>query len=232
MGRGALETPIYLYHGDVVLVNYELRPVPDDRKTIEDYIQSLPLADNRDPIAQKYPLKNWNVHLIEEDDPLFSVVVKDRHPFHDPITYGKVRTTFLYSEKVYNMDTFDGSLRDSQVPCDIDKDFLDPCSYCQSSKFNVDLEIENLSSDRIEEAKSIIEEYSPFDALLNKMSISGVINDFVVSPLETIEQLVHVIREDAVMSQKPNEYRDIVMQEESISYDITYADGSKEHGKI
>jgi hypothetical protein len=114
------------------------------------------------------------------------------------------------------MDTYNGSLRDSQSPCDIDKDFIDECSYCQSGKFNVDIEIEELSNDRIEEAKDIISEYVPFHCVLHSMNISGLINDFIVPPLENIETSVDT-----------SNASDVVTQREEISYQIEWADGKK-----
>lgn len=224
-----LDTPVNLYDGDVVLVQYQIKAIPPEKQSVEKYVQTLPLADHRDPTKQKFPLKNWNVRLIEEDDPLFEVIIQDRHPACDPVNFGKIRTTFLYSEKVYNMDTYNGSLRNSKIPCDIDKDFIDECSYCQSSKFNIDIEIEELSSERIDEAKEIIREYSPFHAILHSINVSGMINEFVISPIETIETLVNHANKDTVKTQS---VKDDVGQQENISYEIEWTDGSKEKNQI
>ncbi len=164
---------VYLYRGDVILIRFCINQVPDNRRTIEDYIDSLPLADLRNPLEQSYPLKNWNVKVIEEDDPLLDVVIAEKHPFQDRVVLGKIRTQFAFSEKIYNMDTYDGSLRDSYNPCDIDKDFIDVCSACQSSYFNIDLEIENPSEYKSQEAREIIKEYAPFHAILHSLNITS-----------------------------------------------------------
>ncbi len=222
---GKLNDPIYLFSGDVVTIEYKIQKIPEQRKGIENYIQSLPLADNRDETKQFYPLKNWNIRLIEEDDPFFDVVIPTRHPSYDPVVYGKIRTTFLYSEKVFNMDTYDGSLRDSNVPCDIDKDFIDSCSYCQSSQFNIDIEAEELSNEKILEIKEVVDEYSPFHAILRKINVMGAVNDFIIPPTETIESYVTSIKKDSLVV-------DFTESKENISYEIEWADGSKEKGEI
>jgi P2-related tail formation protein len=182
---------ITLAEGDLVKIVYEVVNVPgSSEQTVEDYIRSLPLADQRDETLQDYPLKNWNVRLVEEDDTLFDVLIPDRHPFHDSVLYGKIRTEFPYSENIYNMEEYNGSLRDSTDPCHLDKYFVDKCQYCQSSKFNLDLEIKDLSTDRINEAESIVEEYTPFHSVLHQINFSGGFDEFVLSPIENLEGTV------------------------------------------
>ena len=45
---------------------------------LENYIQKhLPLADKRDEKQIKYPLKNWNVRLIEDNDPAFNLLIQE-----------------------------------------------------------------------------------------------------------------------------------------------------------
>jgi hypothetical protein len=163
--------------------------------------------------------------VIEEDDPMFSRIIADRHPFHDPVVFGKVRSTFMYSEKIYNMDTYDGSLRDSKNFCDIDRDFLDSCSSCLGSKFSVDLEITNLSTERIQEAYEIIEEFSPFHATLHTMNIRGAIKDFVLSPVDSIESKIES------KECKP-EFVDKIEVKDRIRFKIQRKDGSQEEGEI
>jgi hypothetical protein len=176
---------IQLFDKDVVLIKYKIKDIPTEKQSVEDYIQSLPLADSRDETKQSYPLKNWNVRLIEEDDPLFDVVIPTRYPAYDPVVFGKVRTTFMYSEKAYNMDTYDGSLRDSKSPGDIDREFMDNCSYCQSSKFNIDIETDELSEDKMHDIMQVVKEYSPFHAVLHSVNAVG---DFEM-PNKTIMQI-------------------------------------------
>lgn len=215
---------IRLLKGDVLKATYDIKEMPDSYKQIEDYIQSLPLADGRDETAQAFPLKNWNVHLIEDDDPLFDLIVQERHPFVEPLTYGKIRTTFLFSENVYNMDTFNGSLRDSKEPCQIDRFFLDECHGCRSSKFNLDIEVEELSDTRLTEAMEIIREYSPFHAQINVVNVCGAVNEFVIMPHEEIEVLIDNSVGDQIV--------EVMEHEEEISCLVEYADGRVETLKL
>ncbi len=179
--------------GDELRVVYEVVNVPNSsEQTIEDYVRALPLADQRDEQDQEYPLKNWNVRVIEDDDPLLDTVLVDKHQYHSPLIYGQVRTEFPYSENIYNMDEYNGSIRDSSNPCDIGKDFLDGCSGCIGSKFVVDLEIDNISHDRILEATNVIQEYVPFHAVLHSMNLSGTMDDLVMPPLESFDILINV----------------------------------------
>ena len=215
------DPPIELFKGDIVKVSYNYNKIPEDAKSLESYIKNLPLSDQRDERKVKYPLKNWNVKLIEEDDPLFNLLVPKRHPAVNPVVYGKIRTTFLYSEKAFNMDTYNGSLYNSNNPCDMDKDFVDSCSGGQSSKFDVHLECDNITNDKVQEAKEIIIDYSPFHAILHNMKINSKITDFISSPLETIKQEV-----------KTNKKGEEVRSSEAIYCQIKYKDGRNENGRI
>lgn len=193
--------PIDLVDGDILRVLYQYAEIPGPtEQTIENYIRSLPLADQRDERKQDYPLKNWNVRVIAEDDPLFDVVIPNRHPYTEPLIFGKVRTEFPYSENVYNMEEYNGSIRNSKEPCDIDKDFLDPCTACLSSKYNIDLEIDDLSNDRLLEAQDVLREFVPFHAVLHTLNFVGGVNEFVQSPVEDIEILVMYQGEDFVIA--------------------------------
>ena len=190
-----------LQDGDSLLVLYLVTPVPDhNSQLIENYIRTLPLADQRDEREQAYPLKNWNVRMMEEDDPMFGVVIPNRHPYHDLLVFGKIRTEFPYSENTYLMDEYNGSLRDSLDPCDIDKDFVDPCGACQGSKFSIDLEIQDLSNDRLVEAQDIIRDFSPFHAVLHSINFSGGVDEYMQPPVETIECLVQYTGREEVVA--------------------------------
>ena len=177
LGEELSVQPVILQDGDSIRISYQIRDITDE--SIENYIKSLPLADQRDERGQEYPLKNWNLRVIEEDDPYFDVVIPTRHPYRDPLYFGWVRTEFAYSENIYNMEEYNGSTRESMNPCDIDRNFIDLCSGGQSSMFNVDLEIEELCTDRVKEAQEIIKEYVPFHAVLHSMLVGGGINEFV-----------------------------------------------------
>jgi hypothetical protein len=192
---------IMLEAGDIFKVMYQYTAIPNPTaQDIEDYIRLLPLGDQRDETAQEYPPKNWNVRVLEEDDPLFSILIPVKHPFHDTLVFGKIRTEFPYSENVYNMEEYNGSIRESKDPCHIDKDFVDPCSQCLGSKFSIEVAIDNLSNDRILEAQSIISEYVPFHAVPHAINYSGTVTDFVQPPVETIECLIFYRGSETVIS--------------------------------
>ena len=139
---------------------------------------SLPLADTRDGRYVEYPKMDWNTHVIEEMDPLFDLIVNVKNPFYDPVIFGKIRTEFPYSEQAYNMDEYNGSLRDSYDPKDIDKNFVEPCRNTISSRFNAELTIQDLSNIRLTEAQEIIAEYIPFHAMLHTLQFNGYIYMF------------------------------------------------------
>lgn len=214
---------IDLLKGDVVRVRYGYRRIPEDAKNIDSYIRNLPLADQRDETKLKYPIKNWNVKLIEENDPFFDLLITERHSFQVPVTFGKTRTTFLYSEKAFNMDTYNGSLYNSNNPCDIDKDFVDQCSGGQSSKFNVHLEFDQITDDKIEEAKEIIIDYSPFHAILHNMKISSQMTEFVMPPTEKIRSNIN---------NKSPKLGDKVQCSDEVYCQIRYKDGKVINGRM
>jgi hypothetical protein len=189
-----------LQEGSSIRVLYLYREMPSSERTLDQYIQLLPLMDQRDERDQLYPIKNWNTHVIEEDDDLFDRIVPVRHPLADPIIWGRVRTEFPYSENAYNMDEYNGSKRDSYNPCDIDKEFLDPCSQCQSSKFILDLEVEKLSDESYLEVQKIVEEYMPFHAVVHSFNLAGAINEFIKPNLEKIEALIAFSKDDVLLA--------------------------------
>ena len=191
--------PLSLLIGDTIRVLYEVIEVPPAEQAKEDFIRSLPLSDQRDERIQEYPSKNWNVRLIEEDDPLFDVVIPVRQPYLDPIIMGWIRTEIAYSENIYNMEEYNGSTRETKEFCQINKDFLDPCTACQSSKFNIDIGIENISNDRILEALDVVNEFTPFHAQLHTVNFLGSLTDFQQTT-ETIEALITFVQEDTTIS--------------------------------
>lgn len=178
--------------GDSFRILYRIREVPASAQSAERYLRSLPLMDARDERDQEYPPKNWNTHVVEEDDPMFSVLIPLRHPIADPTIWGWVRTEFPYSENAYNMDEYNGSKRESLDPCHIDKDFVDTCGRCQSSMFNVDLEVEGLSDSSFDEARQVAEEFMPFHSIIHTFNLSGSRTEFVGPVEEKIEALVTV----------------------------------------
>ena len=186
--------------GDSFRVSYNFREVPSSARSAEDYIRTLPLMDTRDERDQSHPPKNWNTRLVEEEDPMFSVLVPVRHPIADPIIWGWVRTEFPYSENAYNMDEYNGSKRESSDPCHIDKEFLDTCGQCQSSMFNVDLEVEGLSDASFDEARQVAEEFMPFHSIVHTFNLSGSRTEFLGPLAESIEALVTISGSETVLA--------------------------------
>jgi hypothetical protein len=200
-----------LGEGDIVRILYQYNAIPSGEQNTEDYIRALPLGDLRDERDQRYPLKNWNVRMIEEDDPLFDVVIPVKHPYHDPLVFGKVRTEFPYSENIYNMEEYNGGTRESVDPCHIDKDFIDPCGDCQGSKYIIDVGVEELSNDRMKEVRDILREYTPFHAFVHSINFMGEVNEFVTSPVERVEALVQYSFDESVLSGDANPFFHRVM---------------------
>jgi hypothetical protein len=197
--------PVELIEGDFIRVLYQYREIPNDNEQqLENYVRTLPLADQRDEDSQEYPYKNWNVRLISEDDPLFDILIPVRQPFADNLIFGYIRTEFGYSENIYNMEEYNGSIRPSLDKCNIGKEFLDPCGACVSSKYSVDIGVEELSNDRMLEAQEILREFVPFHAQLHTINFAGEVNEFVQSPVETIETLITIDYVQHILSGNSN----------------------------
>lgn len=186
--------------GNVIKITYLLYLPSGADLTIYNIVKDLPLADLRDDRDFTYPPKDWNTKVISEDNSDFSTVVTQKNPFVDYLYFGKVRTKFPYSENVYNMDEYNGSLRDSQRPCDIDKSFVEPCSNGISAKFTLDVEISDLSDDRIDECQSIINEFTPMHAILHTLNFSGKFEDVVLPPIEQYEALVQYSQDEFMIA--------------------------------
>lgn len=212
-GDKVASLPIILEEGDIVRVLYQYNEINDaTEQTIEDYIRSLPLADQRDEAEQEYPPKNWNVRLIEEQDPMFDSIVKTRHPFHDDIVFGYIRTEFPYGENIYNMDEYNGSTRPSTNICHIDKEFTDPCGSCLSSKYSVDVSVEEISSARMVECLEILREYMPFHAQVHSIHFRGEFNEFIPPPEEEMKILVTLEMINNHLSGQYNTYFHRIME--------------------
>ena len=194
-----------LFEGDIVRVLYEFNEVPNpSEQQLENYFRNLPLLDNRDEFNQEYPPKNWNVRIIDEQDPLFSILVPVKNPFADPLVFGYVRTEFAYSENIYNMEEYNGSTRPSYDACNIDKSFIDPCGACIGSSYSVDVGVQDLCNDRMMEAQDVLEEFMPFHARLQTINFTGEVNEFVQAPVESIDFLIHVDRSENHLSGQAN----------------------------
>lgn len=198
---------IDLFQGDKIKIMYQYKEIASEpQQTLENYIRSLPLMDQRDENDQEYPPKNWNVRLIAEDDPLFPVLIPVKHPFADPLQFGWVRTEFAYSENIYNAEEYNGSTRPSFDPCKIDKNFIDPCGSCLSSSYSVDIGVEELSNDRMLEAQDILREFMPFHSQILSLNFTGEVNEFVQSPVEQIESLITIDYSQYILSGNSNPF--------------------------
>lgn len=213
VGDEKSNSPVNLYTDDIVRILYQYQEIPAGQQVVENYIRSLTLADTRDERDQEFPPKNWNVRLIEEDDPMFDVVIPVRHPFQDPLIFGYIRTEFPYSENIYNMEEYNGSTRPSTDVCFIDKKFRDPCGSCISSKYNVDVAVENLSDDRLSEVTDILSEFTPFTSVPHQIRFRGEVNDFIEPPVEEIEFLVQINLIENVISGGANPFFHRVMED-------------------
>lgn len=213
VGDSQSANSISLYQGDILKLKYQYAKMESENQDIENYIQLLDLADERDETLVEYPPKNWNVRVIEEDDPMFDVIIPVRHPFQDYLIFGQVRTEFAYSENIYNMEEYNGSTRDSNDVCFIDKAFRDPCGSCISSKYNIDLSIENLTNDRLAEVYDILSEYTPYTSVPHRINFRGDFIDFVHPPVEEIDFLVQFNLVEYVISGGANPFFHRVMED-------------------
>lgn len=182
--------PIILAEGDTIRILYKIKEPTS--QSVEDYIRSLPLMDKRDDITAIIPPKNWNTRLIAEDDSMLSVVCPKVDALHNLLTFGYIRTEFPYSENIYNMEEYNGGVYPSADPCNIDQEFIDPCNCCASSKFIIDLSVQELSDARIEEATAILNEYKPFHALAHTINFSSQVEEIIPPPFEEVEFLVQM----------------------------------------
>jgi len=179
------------------LINFDNYSISKD-----DFIISLPLLDNREPIDKSYydnkliPYVNYNTRLLPDstcyvsqnemvenliclDEYNICDVCSKRNALHEPLIYGYIRTKFPWSENVYNMEEYDGSIRPSYNPCDIDETFKDKCKCCWSSYFSISLNVQNFSDKMTKEINDLIKEFKPFHSNVKNISYSSQILDTV-----------------------------------------------------
>jgi hypothetical protein len=204
------ETPsTTLQIGDIIYVTYVTEPLSSLQINMYEYWRDyLPLMDVRpfflinaeDEIISRIDLQeppfNWNVRLILPSNPMFDPFIPSKNPFTDPVVFGMIRTEFPYSENVYNMDEYNGSLRSSNNPVDMSADFEEPCSGTISAYYGLDIIVENLSDFRTTEVLGIIDDYTPFHSVLHTLNITGSIEEFTLPPVENIEWLMEYYIED------------------------------------
>lgn len=119
-------------------------------------------------------------------------------PAADPVSFGYERTTFPYSEKVYNMDEYNGSLRPSGDPCSISKDFQDLCDCSPTTWLSLTIRSRDLSDDTIREFESIVKEAKPFHAQVRDISFVGDFSDDILIT-EDIEMVIRAGLEEEML---------------------------------
>jgi hypothetical protein len=186
--------------GDIVKLTYQLKELPSDKISPYQYFQTLDYQDTRDVQFCDLPPKNWNIRLIDEKDPYFPFLVPVRNPFADPPVFGQIRTVFPYSENIYNMDEYNGSLRDSNNPKDIDNKYMEPCSGGISAHFCLDITIENLGDFSLQECQDIINAYTPFHSVFCHIIFSGSFSDYVLPPDENLDILINYVYDDFMLA--------------------------------
>ena len=192
-----------LKSGDIIKVTYVTQPLTSTQQSLYLYWRDyLPLMDIRpffvlnaageiiSKLDLSEPPKNWNTRLILETDPMFSTFIPTMNPFTNPVSFGFIRTEFPYSENVYNMDEYNGSLRVSNNPEDMGPDFIEPCSGGISAYYGLDLVVQDLSDFRVTECLGIIADYTPFHSILHTLNVAGSVEEFILPPVEIISCLM------------------------------------------
>jgi hypothetical protein len=67
---------------------------------------------------------------------------------------------------------------------------VEPCRGTISSYFDLDMEIKNLSDFRLLECIDIVDEFTPFHAILNNINFQSNLEDFIMPPEESLELFV------------------------------------------
>jgi len=215
IGDSLNEDPIQLKLNDNIRIIYQHTEYPNyEEETIDLYTLSLPISDTRSSIDQEFPPIDWNTRVIEENDAMFDIIINEKHPFFDYFPFGKIRTKFPYSENAYNMEEYNGSLRDSFNACDIDKYFTEPCYHCLSSKYNIEVEIEELSDDKIIEFTKILEENVPFHLLPHTIRLHSSFQDFINVQDKSLDYIFkYNIKDTLLISSQYKFMRSIPFQE-------------------
>lgn len=143
---------------------------------------------------ESYVENNWFYEKIKKIEK--SGVLEVFDPLNVEETYSYISNGFVSHN----------STRDSTSPCDIDKNFVDPCSGFITTLFNCDLTIEDLSPDRINEALQIINEYKPFHAVLHSLNYSGILSDYLAPTEETIEILINYYGTENMLANYPQTF--------------------------
>jgi hypothetical protein len=171
----------------VVRIQYLQKDNPDQE--LEKYLLSQPLADRRNEKDQIFPPKNWDTRLIAEDDENFKKFFQEDHPYVDPIVFGKIQSTFLYGENVYNRETFSGGEKDSTSPRDIDENFVDKCDG-RTSQIDVTVKVPNIAYKNI--INEILTELLPFHATIKVLKLMVENSEILMNSTDNIFTTIRV----------------------------------------
>jgi hypothetical protein len=182
-----------LQKGDRIKITYVTENMTAQQVQLCQYfLQNLILQDDRDYflITPNMPPKNWNMRLITSNDSYFDSFVPTRNPFYNPVVFGQIRTEFPYSENVYNMDEYNGSLRNSTNPGDMANDYEEGCSGTISADYGISVVVQDLSDFRLDEVRTILNNYTPFHSICRTLNFVGSVVDYILPPVETINWLM------------------------------------------
>lgn len=194
---------------------------------VELYILSLPRLDVRNiettysyavwksqvmagqtPVIDPSPPIDNNTRLLDKTDPMLSIACADLNPFPGTVTFGKIRTRVPYGRTIFNIDEFDGSVRDSYDPCDIDSSFTEPCGCCPASvvgyMVTVPLHL-GLTPDAV---RALIAEMLPAHAIVRFSGLRFESQDLVRRPVDTYEISINQKVSDAVVTWNPGRLDD------------------------
>lgn len=194
---------------------------------LELYVLSMPRADVRridqlrtyslwkkqllageEPTVVPSPRVDHDTRLIDLRDENLKVICGNRQPFPSKVVFGHVRTEVPFGRTVFNTDEFDGSVRPSNDPCDIDESFVEPCSCSPASHVGFVVTVPIAGSVTIDELKEVITEMLPADAVQRFRGFRSTNQDLVPRPQETIAYGVRKAINDVVLTFDPRRMPD------------------------
>jgi hypothetical protein len=189
---------------------------------LELYVLSLPRADVRridqlrtyalwkkqllageEPTVVPSPQIDHSTRLIDLRDENLKVICGDRQPFPSKVVFGYVRTEVPFGRTVFNTDEYDGSVRPSNDPCDIDESFIEPCSCSPASHVGFVVTLPIKGSVTISELKEVITEMLPAEAIQRFSGFRLMNEDMIPRPMEAITYSVRKEFQDIVLTFDP-----------------------------
>jgi len=194
---------------------------------LELYVLSMPRADVRridqlrtyalwkkqllageEPTVVPSPKVDHETRLIDLRDENLKVICGDHQPFPSNVVFGQARTEVPFGRTVFNTDEFDGSVRPSSDPCDIDESFIEPCSCSPASHIGFVVTVPIAGSVTINELKEVITEMLPADAVQRFMGFRSTNQDLVPRPKESVTYWVRKAFRDTVLTFDPRRMPD------------------------